>query len=233
MLRDNFWLDGEDAASKNIMLQKEIEFEAAEPVTESVKVPGRDGEIIYYDGSYKNVRGRASCYFLGYHAAFNLTDINAWLLSETGYRRLQTLYEPHFYRLARIKHGARLDPRLNLLNAFDIEFDCKPYKYYTDGEEPVTFSASGELVGPTPFKSLPLIVVHGSGSGTITINGDTLTLTDSNEISLDCEAQDAYRGTSNLNSTVGGTYPKFCKNNTIAFSGGVTSLTIVPRWRTI
>ena len=65
MVRDNFWLDGVDAASKKIVLQKEIEFEPAEPVTESFKVPGKDGEIVYYDGSYNNVRGLASCYVLG------------------------------------------------------------------------------------------------------------------------------------------------------------------------
>lgn len=233
MRRDNFWLDGEDAASKNITLQKEIEFEAAEPVTESIKVPGRDGEIVYYDGSYKNVRGLAKCFVLGYEAAFNLTDVNAWLMSKNGYRRLQTLHEPHFYRMARIVHGARLDPRLNLLNAFEIEFDCRPYKYYNDGENPIEFSASGELVGPTPFKSLPLIVVHGSGAGTVTINGAALSLTDCNELTLDCETKDAYRGTSNLNSTVSGTYPALGETNSIAFSGGVTSLTITPRWRTI
>lgn len=233
MLRDNFWLDGEDAAAKNITLQKEIEFEAAEPVTEAVKIPGKDGEIVYYDGSFKNVRGLAKCFVLGYNAAFNLTDVNSWLLSKTGYRRLQTLHEPHFFRLARITHGARLDPRLNLLNAFEIEFDCKPYKYYNDGEIPVELTASGELVGPTPFYSLPLIVVHGSGAGTVTINGDTLSLTDSNEITLDSEAQDAIRGSANMNGTVSGTYPRLGQSNTVSFSGGVTSLTITPRWRTI
>jgi len=233
MLRDNFWLDGIDAASKGIVLQKEIEFEAAEPVLETIKVPGRDGSILYYDGSYKDVRGTAKCYVLSPDAALSITEVNSWLLSSTGYRRLQTMHEPQFYRLARITKGARLEPRLNLLAPFDIELICKPYKFYLSGEEAVTFSSSGSLLGPTDFPSLPLITVSGSSSGTVTINGSTLTLTDSNGITLDCETKDAYKGTTNKNSTVSGTYPTLGRDNTIAFTGGVTSVAITPRWRTI
>lgn len=233
MVRDNFWIDGIDAASKKIVLQKEIEFDPAEPVIESFKIPGKDGEIVYYDGSYSNVKGHASCYVLGGQVTTLLTDINAWLLSTPGYRRLEVLHEPLFYRMARVAHGARLDPRVDLLNAFDLEFDCKPYKYYVYGEKTVSMTASGTLTGPTDFPSLPLITVAGSGAGTVTINGYTMTLTDSNGVVLDCELKKAYKGTTNMNSTVSGTYPVLGRSNAVAFTGGVTGVTIKPRWRTI
>lgn len=233
MVRDNFWLDGIDAASKKIVLQKEIEFEPAEPVTESFKIPGKDGDVVYYDGSYSNVKGFANCYVLGGQVSVLLTDINAWLLSTNGYRKLQTLHEPLFYRLARVVRGAKLDPRVNLLNQFVVEFDCKPYKYYIDGDKTTTFTSSGTIAGPTDFPSLPLITVTGSGAGTITVNGHTLTLADSNGVTLDCELKKAYKGTTNMNSTVSGTYPVLGRSNTVSFTGGVTGLTIKPRWRTI
>lgn len=233
MVRDNFWLDGVDAASKMIVLQKEIEFEAAEPVTESFKIPGKDGDIVYYDGSYSNVKGHASCYVLGGNVTTLLTEINAWLLSMAGYRRLEVMHEPLFYRLARVMHGAKLDPRVNLINAFDLDFDCKPYKYYIEGEKNISVTASATLLGPTDFTSLPLITVAGSGAGTVTINGSTLTLTDSNSVVLDCELKKAYKGTTNMNGTVSGKYPVFGRSNSVSFTGGVTGLTIKPRWRTI
>lgn len=233
MVRDNFWLDGVDAASKKIVLQKEIEFEPAEPVTESFKIPGKDGEIVYYDGSYQNVKGLASCYVIGGQVSVLMTDINSWLLSPNGYRKLETLHEPLFYRLARVVRGAKLDPRINLLNAFEIEFDCKPYKFYVEGDRNISLSASGTIAGPTDFPSLPLITVSGSGAGTVTVNGSTLTLTDSNDVVLDCELKKAYKGTTNMNSTVSGTYPVLGRSNSVAFTGGVTGLTIKPRWRTI
>ena len=143
------------------------------------------------------------------------------------------MHEPLFYRLACVAHGAKLDPRVNLLNAFDLEFDCKPYKYYVDGEKTVSITASGTLAGPTDFPSLPLITVAGSGQGTITINGTTMTLYNSNGVVLDCELQKAYKGTTNMNSTVSGTYPVLGRSNSVSFTGGVTGLTIKPRWRTI
>lgn len=233
MRRDNFWIDGEDAAEKGILLEKEIEFDAAEPDTETVSVPGRDGDLIYYTGAYKNVRGRASCFCLDKDVLFRMTEVNAWLMSRSGYRRLETRCEPHFFRMVRVMRGAKQAPHQNDYNAFEIEFDCQPYKFYVDGERSETFQAAGQLFGPTPFKSYPLIVVHGSGAGTVTINGATLSLTDCDEISLDCEAQDATRNGTNLNSTVSGVFPTLGKENSISFAGGVTSLTITPRWRTI
>lgn len=233
MVRDNFWLDGVDAASKKIVLQKEIEFESAEPVAESYKIPGKDGEIVYYDGSFSNVKGTAACYVIGGQVTTLLTDINSWLLSAKGYRKLETLHEPLFYRMARVVRGAKLDPRVNLLNAFEIEFDCKPYKFYIDGDRTTNFTTSGTIAGPTDFPSLPLITVAGSGSGTITVNGYTLTLTDTNGVTLDCELKNAYKGTTNMNSTVSGNYPVLGRSNAVAFTGGVTGVTIKPRWRTI
>lgn len=231
---DNFWLDGEDAKTYGIVLQKEIEFSEATPVTESIKIVGKDGELVYYDGSYKNVKGVAECYVYDENdAAFALTSINAWLLSKTGYRRLQTLNEPYFYRLARVVHGAKLDPRLNKLNAFDVEFDCKPYKYFLSGEESIEISASASIKAPTSFVSLPLIVTHGSGSGTLTVNGNSFTMTDCNEVVIDSELKKAYRGTTNMNGTVGGTFPTLKKDNTISYGGGITSITLTPRWRAI
>lgn len=233
MVRDNFWLDGVDAASKKIVLQKEIEFEPAEPVTESFKVPGKDGEIVYYDGSYRNVKGLAFCYVMGGQAADLITDINSWLLSTKGYRRLEVLHEPMFYRMARVVHGAKMDHRINLLNAFEIEFDCEPYKYFVDGSRYISITGTTNLFGPTPFTSLPIIAVQGSGAGSLTINDSTLNLTDCNGVTLDCEFKRAYKGTTNMNSTVSGTFPVLRQTNTISFSGGVTGLTIQPRWRTI
>lgn len=231
--RDNFWLDGEDAKTYGIVLQKEIEFSEAEPVTESVKIAGKDGEMVYYDGSYKNVKGVAKCYVLGEEAAFMLTNVNAWLLSKTGYRRLQTLHEPHFYRLARVVRGAKLDHRLNMLNGFNVEFDCNPYKYFLSGEEAIAISESATIESPTPFTSLPLIVTHGSGSGTLTVNGNAFLMTDCNETVIDSEKRKAYRGTTNMNSTVSGIFPTLGKTNTISFTGGITSITLTPRWRSI
>ncbi len=57
------------------------------------------------------------------------------------------------------------------------------------------------------------------------------------EISIDCDLQDAYSGTTNKNSDIilnGGEFPKLDPGeNQISFSGGITSVEITPRWWTI
>ena len=231
MRRDNFWLDGKDAAEFGIVLQKEIEFEGAEPVVESMKIAGTDREILYYDGSYKNVHGMASCYYMGGNAADAVTAISEWLMGTPGYRRLEVLHEPNFYRLARVQHGVKMDHRINMLNAFVIDFDCDPYKYFKSGEVAVSMSAAGTLSSPTSFSALPVITVSGSGAGTITVNGNTLSLTNCNGTVLDSRERSATRGGVKVNSEISGTYPVFCRSNSISFTGGVTGLSIIPRWR--
>lgn len=231
MERDNFWLDGEDARSYGIVLQKEIEFDGAEPVVESMKIPGSDRDIVYYDGSFSNVRGLASCYFLGGNATENMAAINEWLMSTTGYRRLEVLHDPDFYRMARVVHGARLDHRINRLNSFEIEFDCDPFKYFISGELPLSVTSATTISSPSAFRSFPVITVAGSGAGTITVNGDTLSLTNCNGTVLDCKMREAKRGGVSVNSEISGTYPVFGRSNSISFTGGVTGLTIVPHWR--
>lgn len=233
MVRDNFWLDGKDAAEFGIVLQKEIEFSGAEPVVESMKIAGTDRDILYYDGSYKNVSGVARCYYLGANAADAITSINEWLMSTQGYRRLEVLHEPNFFRLAAVKHGVITDHRINLINAFVIDFDCDPFKYYKSGQTAILLSSAGTINSPTSFPSFPVITVSGSGAGTITVNGNTLSLTNCNGTILDSRSRSAKRGNSNVDSEISGTYPVLEKTNTVSFTGGVTGLSIVPNWRSL
>lgn len=231
---DNFWLDGVSAADHGIVMQREIEFEAAEARVEKVSVPGGNGDVLYFDGSFSNVKGTATCYCLDMDVSRVLAQLNSWLLKSAVYCRLETLHEPQIYREARLVRGANLSARMNRINGFTLEFDCKPQKFLKSGEYARTFTGASVLFNETSFDALPVITVHGSGSGTLTVNGTTLTLDDCDEVVLDCERHRATRGTTNMNSTVHGEYIKLSAGaNAISFSGGVTSVTIKPRWWTL
>ena len=81
----------------------------------------------------------------------------------------------------------------------------------------------------------PLIKVYGSGSGTVTLNGSTLTITGMTDyLYIDCETMDVYRQTSeNKNSLVSGTFPTIApETNTITYTN-LTSVEITPRYFTI
>ena len=64
MLNETFYIDGVDAASAGIHLQKPIVFSEAVPNIESKTIPGRNGAFIFDTGSYKNRSGSASCFCL-------------------------------------------------------------------------------------------------------------------------------------------------------------------------
>ena len=235
MRKENFWLDGIDANQVGIGLQKEIEFSAAEPDVQKITVPGRSGELVYVNGGYKNIKGTAKCYALD---AANVSRIvaaqNAWLLKSAAYRRLETLSEPEVFRMARLVRGANLEPRLNRMNPFTLEFDCQPQRYLKSGERPVTLTGSSSLHNPTPFTALPLITIFGSGSGVLSINGVSTTIDDCNGVTLDSERHRAYKSGENKTGAVHGDWPVLGEGeNVISLGGGIDSVTIIPRWWTL
>lgn len=84
---------------------------------------------------------------------------------------------------------------------------------------------------------MPTIIVKGSGKGVLQIGKYTVTISDINSlVTIDCELQDAYNGTANRNSTItlSNGFPKLVSGtNSIAFSGGITSVEVIPKWWTL
>ena len=76
----------------------------------------------------------------------------------------------------------------------------------------------------------------GSGKGTVTVGGRTVTLSKiTSGMILDSLTQNAYLGSSNLNGDISAAeFPVLLPGESaISFTGGVTALDIVPRWWTL
>ena len=239
MMLDNFWLDGESAFERGIRLQKEMEFDAPEPDTETESIPGRNGNVVYWNGAYKNLRGTATCYCLDRNVAATVREANNWLLSKGGvYRRLETLLEPHVYRKARIVKAIRLAPRMNRINAFEIEFDCMAPKFLKDGEKTISIASGAVLRNPTGQIARPLITLDCStASSTLTVGGRTLTIdTTGRGIILDCEEAEMYRlqqdgSRVSLGYYADGDFPILEAGETaISWSSKISNVTIQTRW---
>ena len=67
------------------------------PRMERITVPGRNGDIITFDGSYENIN---ILYHCGIQRHFDLkyTALMNYLLSCPGYNRLEDSYHPDVYR---------------------------------------------------------------------------------------------------------------------------------------
>ena len=199
-------------------------------------IPGRNGDIIQDNGCYKNVERT-------YEVSFDAPDedfatyanaVSAWLHSTTGYARLEDSYEPNYYRMATYQESNIFENLYNQAGTATIVFECKPQRFLKTGDNTITIQNSLTIVNPTGFEAYPLFKVTGT-SGVLTVNGNSITFSSIDDfVMLDCELQDAYKETTNKNSTVSGTFPLLKPgSNTISWTGDISSVTMKPRWWTI
>lgn len=239
-----FWLDDVCCEDVGIYLQKPIEFSAAEPRAERVEVPGRNGDLHIYDGSYKNRTGKAECYALVNDVSAYMANINDFLFSSAGYQKLHVSDDPNHFWEARIANASEIASRVNLLNPFTIEFDCKPFRRLIDGEEITEITNGGNIYNPSKFEAEPYIYFTSTGEGYIQIGYNIIDITQKIEttaiaIIADCETWTVYPE----NDVLFSAYNKYIScdhfpvlspgNNTVSWSGGVSVIAIKPRWRTL
>lgn len=237
MAHDWFWLDGRRSDMYGIHLQGPITFSQTSPKVEPLSVPGRNGTLHYFDGSYENVTGKASCFVLGKNMVPQaLSAIAKWTMLEPGCHRLETTDEIEYFRLASVVSGPETEIRIKTIAPFSIEFDCGPQKFLKSGERPLRVASGMKMINHW-FPSLPLISVSGAGEGTLTIGKYTIQFLDtfSGPLTFDCESQNAFTGTDNKNGEIKTEAMVRLESgeNEIQFSGGVESVTITPRWWTL
>lgn len=199
-------------------------------------IPGRNGDIIQDNGCYKNVERTYEVSFDAPNEDFAAyaNAVSAWLHSTTGYARLEDSYEPNYYRMATYQESNIFENLYNQAGTATIVFECKPQRFLKTGDNIIAIQNSLTIMNPTGFEAYPLFKVTGT-SGVLTVNGNSITFSSINGfVMLDCELQDAYKETTNKNSTVSGTFPVLKPgSNTISWTGNISSVTMKPRWWTI
>jgi len=199
-------------------------------------VPGRNGDIVEQQDAWDNYTQTYTIWAGGNDygsAPITYSAISSWLLSPKGYQRLEDNFEPDIFREAYFVGPVEADNLLTKVGRCDLSFVCKPQRFLKIGEKTTSYLLSGsELYNPTQFDAKPLIKVTGSGSGTVTLNGVTMTITGMTDyLYIDCEAQNVYRLESeNKNSLVSGSFPTIAPGkNTLTFTG-VTQIDITPKY---
>ncbi len=233
MLNETFYLDGVDAASAGIHLQKPIVFSEAVPNIESKTIQGRNGALIFDTGSYKNRSGSASCFCLQEDVDAAVSSAGRFLMGVHGYRRLETSDDPDHYWMARVKNSPQIEMRLRVIAPFEIEFDCKPQRFLKSGENKTSFTASGSISNQYGQTALPLITLYGNGTGKLTIGSCVVEVKNLDRVLyLDSDTQNAYNDDGNQNMNINApSFPTLPDGETrIAFSGGINRVEIVPRW---
>lgn len=119
---------------------------------------------------------------------------------------------------------------------FTINFRCKPFWYMSEPEPIILLTeleSTTTLDNPGNVPSEPVITVTGTGEITLMVNGTIIELSEMDgSITIDSQLQEAYNGTTSLNSRMSGDFPVLLPGqNAISWSGDVSAITIEPNWR--
>ena len=191
------------------------------------EVEGRDGTLTYFNG-YTSDETEVEADYIGNKPL----DIIDWLQGKG-----EVIFGniPDRYYKARINNIVPLDQVIkNQLYNFPIKFKCQPFSYLFSGKNTISITNSGTIINnPGTYKSLPIITAYGIGQGSLIINGATYTLTNiEGSITIDSEIQEVLNGKGD-NLECNSFIELAIGENIITFSGGITKVEIVPRWRCI
>lgn len=236
-MRSYLVFGGKSSLEYGIRVESCPSFVTGQRSVEKQTVPGRSGDLLIDTGVYGNYTQPYEIWFRGEKPTTQAARaIAMWLLSGTGYIRLEDSYDPDVYRMALFAGPLNVENWMLTHGRATLEFDCKPQRYLKQGEFPIAVQ-SGQTIGNQWMPALPLIQITGTGSGQLVVGSSLVDITGmTGSITLDCDVQNAYSGTLNLNNniTITGGWPVLATGQTaISFSGGITAVEITPRWWTL
>lgn len=233
-MRHYLTFNGRSTHEFGIFISGESTYSAPERNVTSQEVPGRNGSLLFDMGNFKNISVKYPSYIVE-DLPSRIRDFLNYAGSLIGYQRLEDTYHPYEFRMARFKTNPSIDTAgyMNRSGKFTLDFDCKPQRFLKSGEEAIEFSTDGIILNRTNFPSKPFIKVYGTGSGSIGVGSETISITNLDTyMDIDCEIMDAYKGAVNCNSYVSFTDDIVLNpgENNISFDGDITSIEITPRW---
>jgi len=221
---------GTTASSKNVTVLKYPEIVKPTLRVETVKVPGRDGELTLSGmPSYEAMVLECECMV---PSVDKISAAAAWL---TGRGDLVLGNDPTYAYDAQVIDEIRFEKILrgHAHRRFTVPFLCQPLKKKATTEPNIELTAPGTVVNIGHVPSRPLIKIEGSGNVVLAVGAYSLSITDINtSILIDSDLGMATNGTVNESYKVSGEWPLLVVgNNAVGWTGTVSKVTITPRWR--
>lgn len=111
-----------------------------------ISIPGRNGVIVREDGSFNTYEQEYQISFS--QAAQNrdpyqtARDIAVWLLGSRGFCRLEDIFEPEYFRLARYSGAFDVGTMLMKYGKATLTFDVQPQRYLKSGESEIMIESN-------------------------------------------------------------------------------------------
>lgn len=227
--RQGFVFGSVNTQDYGIWVSGEGTFGSTKRDVESVKIAGKNGTLKLDNGRYENITVSYPCYLLsGFGDTFNA--FRDALMHELGYQVLADTFHPEEFRIG--EFNGSLSPTMGAFvngGLWTVSFDCKPQRFLISGTRWLNVADGEVLHNPANGKAKPVIRV--TGSGTVGIGNEMLTIAENSYpyIDIDCELQDCFYESINCNSLVSVTdFPVLGKDTGITFT--VDEVQIMPRW---
>ena len=230
---NTFNFKGIDCSKYKILLEKMPSRPTSAKRVVYLDIPGRDGHLIYDDGSLLPTPILVECSIMDVTQS-DLRKIKQWL---SGSGNLIFNDEPNVYWRARLDLQLDFVKPLKLLHEFILTFDCFPYAFLKIGDKPLVFNPTATLWEAILMNdynvSLPHIKIFAQGDVGLLINGiETDFYSIDHLIEVDSELQQCYKGTQNLGMNMSGDFPILNEGrNVIQFTGNIQQVQIIPHWR--
>ena len=199
--------------------------------TSYTNVPGRPGSLTVVEGDdvYDDMILTAECYLAD---PTKIDAIGGWL---KGSGKVTFANRQGGFYNARITNQIPFEKILrgNKARSFSVNFRCKPFWYVSNPETKTITASGGTITNPGSVYSEPIITVYGSGEITLMIGLTIVELSDiTNSIVLDSTIQEAYSGSTLMNTCMSGDFPILKPGlNGVSWTGNVTRVVIQPNWR--
>lgn len=239
-----YW-NGISSSSVPIVVEHPPKYQIPERDYDTIHIPGRSGDLLIDNGSYKNVDRAYDIAFGSEKKTHSemAAAVSEWLHSAHGYGRLEDTYEPDYYRIASYQEDLEMENILNHLGRATITFNCMPQRFLKSGELPIIISATNkELMNPTRFDAKPLLnLIGGTGAAKVSINDVSLSIISlDNGLTINCDMGEVYKGTYSRNAMIDWgvntphIFPYFKPGiNVVKFSGAISKVEVIPKWWTL
>lgn len=206
-------------------------------VYEQLTIPGKSGSILMDSRRHNNIDVSYSFVILE-KAAENVDGFRNFLMSCTGYKRLEdTIHPDEYYEACYMDSFTAVLDRKRQKAKFTVTFSRKPQRFLKMGENGKRFVADGSIFNPTLFPSRPLIRIFGAGEvgiGDVSITIADLGSSPPDHIDVDSDIMECFSWGDSYNNKVsfsGNDYPMLEPGrNDITLGTGIQSLEITPRW---
>lgn len=236
-----FHFKGKSSDEMGLYMNYGQTFTLPERATETVEVIGLDEKVIFDLDYYKNVEIVFPVKLVprpGQSVKEQIHEIGNWLYTTT-YEKLTTPDDQDFYRLATFTNSSSFAEQLEVFGEGELVFDAKPYRYSRLGDKAIVILEKGKQIINTMRKSQPIVKIWGTGDVDLYINSQRMNFFSlSDYIEIDCFMLTAIdQAGGNLSFKVSETsFPWFVLEegaNRVTWTGSVSKIEIIPRWRSL